>query len=149
MELITATHKDKVLTYIVAYADTERFIIDFATLEKELDVNPEQVKIILKGFHNQEILDVKWMNDAVRICLTEKAHDIIAHGGFTAQEEILKANFEKLDMQLLYLNKQLGPDYLETTSKISSIASAIASALTLMKLLRFNVVNLNISVKKC
>lgn len=133
MELITPTDKDTVLRYFVAKADKERFIVDFSTLENELDVSPEFVKIILKGFHQEEILDVKWMNDAVRIVITYKAHDILSHGGFTAQEEILKANIEKLDMQLQYLAKQLGPDYLETANKISSIGSAILGALSLFK----------------
>ena len=69
-----------------------------------------------------------------RITVDVKAHDMWAHGGFTAQEEILKANIEKLDLQLQYLTKQLGPDYLDTASKISSIGSAIMSALPLFKI---------------
>lgn len=133
MRLITPSDKDKVLTFFVAKADNERFIVDFDTLQNELDVEPQLVKVILNGFNQEDILDVKWMNDSVRIVITYKAHDIISHGGFVAQDEILKSNIEKLDMQLQYLTKQLSPDYLDTAAKLSSIGSTILSALPLFK----------------
>lgn len=133
MRLITSSDKDKVLTFFVGKADNERFVVNFDTLQNELDVEPQIVKIILNGFNQENILDVKWMNDAVRIVITYKAHEIISHGGFVAQDEILKANIDKLDMQLQYLAKQIGPDHLDTLAKISSIGSAIISALPLFK----------------
>ncbi|WP_417130160.1 hypothetical protein [Phocaeicola sp.] len=62
-----------------------------------------------------------------------EANDFYIHGGFQAQEEILKANIEKLSQELNLLSKQLSPDLLEKANKLAGISSAILSALSLFK----------------
>lgn len=62
-----------------------------------------------------------------------EANDFYIHGGFQAQEEILKANIEKLSQELDLLSKQLSPDLLEKANKLTGISSAILSALSLFK----------------
>ena len=61
------------------------------------------------------------------------AHDFYNHGGFIAQEEILKANIQKLDDELELLAKQLSPNLLDKASKISALGANILSVLTYFK----------------
>lgn len=56
-----------------------------------------------------------------------------SHGGFTVQEEILKANIQKLSDELDLLAKQLSPNLLEKATSISAIGASIATALGLFK----------------
>ena len=62
-----------------------------------------------------------------------EAQDFYSHGGFQAQEEILKANIEKLGNELELLSKELAPDHLDMANKLAGIGSAILSALPLFK----------------
>ena len=65
--------------------------------------------------------------------LNAKAHDFYSHGGFMAQEEMLKANIQKLSNELDLLAKQLSPDLLEKASSISAIGANIIAALAFFK----------------
>lgn len=135
MALITPALKDKMLAEILS-ADSSRLKIDFKEYDEELGMSDDTAIMILRHFLEIGLLSkATFFSNPSGALLTVnvKAHDFWAHGGFTAQEEILKANIEKLDLQLQYLAKQLGPDYLDTASKISSIGSAILSALPLFK----------------
>lgn len=60
-----------------------------------------------------------------------EANDFLLRGGFVAQEELLETNINKLLLEIDNLKKQLGPDQLETVNKLSSIASAVFSGLSL------------------
>ncbi|RHU30980.1 hypothetical protein DXD68_04085 [Parabacteroides sp. TM07-1AC] len=60
-------------------------------------------------------------------------YDFFNHGGFTAQEEFLRANLEKLNLELLKLSKDIEPSKLETISSITAIASSVATTLGLFK----------------
>ena len=65
------------------------------------------------------------------ILLTE-AHNFYLKGVFAIQEEIFKANIEKLGFEIDNLKKQLSPDKLDTLNKISFIASALFGGLALL-----------------
>lgn len=134
MPLITPQLKDRLLAEIIS-ANAPRFDIHFDEYDEELGMSDDTAIMILRHFQDLGLIKATFfMNPSgARITVDVKAHDMWTHGGFTAQEEILKANIEKLDLQLQYLTKQLGPDYLDTASKISSIGSAIMSALPLFK----------------
>ena len=135
MKLITASLKDKLLAYILS-SELVTFEIRFDKYDEDLGMSAETAVMILRYFLEIGLLSKATFFSNPKgalITVNVKAHDLWAHGGFTAQEEILKANIEKLDLQLQYLTKQLGPDYIETANKISSIGNAILSALTLFK----------------
>lgn len=80
-----------------------------------------------------ELLTIESTNDGTTVTISAKAYDMHTHGGFTAQEELLKANINKLGYELDVLSKKLEPELLETANKISSIAMAVLSALPLFK----------------
>lgn len=62
-----------------------------------------------------------------------EAHDFWAHGGFIAQEEVLKANIKKLRLELETLSKELEPKFSERAATITSIAGNIATVLGLFR----------------
>lgn len=64
---------------------------------------------------------------------TANLFDFFNHGGFTAQEELLRANLEKLNLELLKLSKDLEPSVLEKANTITAIAGSVATALGLFK----------------
>ena len=68
-------------------------------------------------------------------CINLKAEifDFFNHGGFTAQEELLRANLEKLNLELLKLSKDLEPSVLEKANTITAIAGSVVTALGLFK----------------
>ena len=68
-----------------------------------------------------------------RINVQAKAMDLYRHGGFIAEEEILKGNIEKLGLELDTLSKQLTPNHIEQASHLSQIAAAIMQGLTLFQ----------------
>lgn len=89
--------------------------------------------MILEEFEKLDLLSIESTNDGITVTISAKAYDMHAHGGFTAQEELLKANINKLGYELDVLSKELEPKHLEKAEKISSIAMAVLSALTLFK----------------
>ena len=64
---------------------------------------------------------------------TANLFDFLNHGGFTAQEELLRANLEKLNLELLKLSKDLESSVLESANTITAIAGSVAMALGLFK----------------
>ena len=75
----------------------------------------------------------KCMDGTIFFQLKAKAHDFYSHGGFEAQEEILKANMQKLSNELDFLAKQLSPNLCEKAASLSAIAANIATVLGLFK----------------
>ena len=71
-------------------------------------------------------------HDNTNIIMCAELHDFAQKGGFVIQEEIFKANIEKLGFEIDNLRKQLAPDKLDTLNKISSIASALFGGLALL-----------------
>ena len=68
----------------------------------------------------------------IAFILRTDAHDYAQKGGFVAQEEVFKANIDKLLLEIDNLKKQLRPDQLDTANKISGIASALLSGFSLL-----------------
>ncbi|WP_298032095.1 hypothetical protein [uncultured Alistipes sp.] len=65
----------------------------------------------------------------VELCVSADAHDFYNRGGFAGQEMLLKANIEKLGLELDKLAKDLTPEHLASAEKIASIGAAIMSAI--------------------
>jgi len=93
----------------------------------------ELVSILSQFSRMGLISDYANNSSTVTLCLLVEASDFLSRGGFYAQEEILKANIEKLSKELDLLSNQLKPDLLEKANLISSIGSSIISALSLFK----------------
>lgn len=132
IKLITPQMKDLALEYLLSSNSLE---IDISNreLSQYCGCLPFQVNLILEEFEKLDLLSIESTNDGITVTISAKAYDMHAHGGFTAQEELLKANINKLGYELEVLSKELEPKHLEKAEKISSIAMAVLSALTLFK----------------
>lgn len=132
MTIITPEIKDKVLADLLS-TDGPIFEIDYSTSESDYGIDTELVPLIFDEFADLGLIDVKHRigGNVARITIKAKAMNLSRHGGFTAEEEILKGNIEKLGLELDVLSKQLTPNYAEKASQIAQISSAIMQALTL------------------
>ena len=129
--LITPIQKDHVLTFLVQNAELESISgCPVNPLLKDLEIGFEAFNAIMNQFQRLGFLkDLNISQSNVFFTLLVEAHDFNYRGGFVAQEEILKTQLEKLMYELEKLQKDLGPDYLEKTSKIAGIMAAIASVM--------------------
>lgn len=130
MNMITPVIKDKVLSSLLSYDETTLYF-DFDKLGELLDIEQKYAIIILKQFERLGLVNLGHYNskDTVIISLNAEIYDFFSHGGFIGQEEILQANLEKLNLELLKLAKDIEPSKLETINRITSIAGNIATAL--------------------
>lgn len=135
MSLITPEIKDNILTDIISI-DNDFIELNYDDAFK-YNISPNQFAMIIKQFIKMGFLENKgeFMGGGIFITTTLDAHDFLSHGGFYAQEEILKANINKLGLELEALSKELGPNFIEQANKISSIASNIVSFLSLTKII--------------
>lgn len=125
--------KDRVLADLLS-ADTPSFDFNYSNSLADYKVSPEYIKIILDEFSELGLVKLKYFyGNSARIHVQAKAMDLHRHGGFKAEEELLKGNIEKLGMELDLLSKQLAPNYTEKAAYIAQIGSAIMQGLTLFK----------------
>lgn len=133
MQIITPEIKDKVLEVLLS-ADNPTFDFRYDNSSSEYGVSPNFVEMILKDFDDQGLIRAKfYIGNGAKIHIQAKAMDLYRHGGFTTEEELLKANIEKLGLELQALSKQLEPKYTEKASCIAQIAGAIMQGLALFK----------------
>ncbi len=132
-QLINPKLKDDVLSTLLANGSMYiRCNINIPS--DELDVSPDILEAILDQFERMGLISqTKMIGGNIDIRIKAEAHDLYSHGGFVAQEEILRANIEKLGFELDKLSKDLSPDLLDKANKLSGISSAILSALSLFK----------------
>lgn len=133
MNIITPKLKDDLLSQIVNVGSMKAEV-NINKVAKELSTSPDIVEAIFDqfeemGFFTQE----KFIGGNILFFIKVNAHDFYSHGGFQAQEEILKANIKKLSHELDLLSEQLSPNLLEKANQLAGISSAILSALSLFK----------------
>lgn len=132
--IITPTIKDTVLNYLCSTFRVEQHeMLDMKDILSDLNLDFDTFYAVMQYFQRIGFLEELGLNRrAVRLILLTEAHDFHLKGGFVIQEEIFKANIEKLGFEIDNLKKQLGPDKLDTLNTISSIASALFSGLALL-----------------
>ncbi|EGQ11790.1 hypothetical protein HMPREF9136_2632 [Prevotella dentalis DSM 3688] len=131
MFLITPEMKDIVLADLLS-ADKPRFKFDYDNSQEEYGFAPSYTKMLLDQFQNLGLLKITYSySDGAVIEISTKAMDLYRHGGFKAEEELLKSNIEKLSLELQNLSKQLEPKYAEKASQLAQIAGTLMQGLTL------------------
>lgn len=131
--IITPKLKDDLLSQFVN-AGSMRLELNINKVAEELELPYDFVEAIFDQFEEMGFFtQQKFIGGNILFYINVKAYDFYSHGGFQAQEELLKANIEKLSFELDLLAKKLSPDHLDTANKIASIGSAILSALSLFK----------------
>lgn len=131
--LITPQLKDAIIRDILSVGRMS-VQCDMAETAKEQDTTPDIIESILDQFEEVGLISqCKLIGYKTNITVKAKLHDVFRNGGFTAQEEILKENINKLGLEIELLSKQLSPDLLDEANKIAGIGSAIMSALPLFQ----------------
>lgn len=134
MTTITSVLKDKVLFHLRDNCPLEQMVfVPTKELLAETETDFETLRAILYqferfGFFKEVIVG----HENTSIIMYLELHDFASKGGFAVQEEIFKANIEKLGLEIDELRKQLSPDKLDTVNKISTIAAALFAGLALL-----------------
>lgn len=127
--IITPQLKDELLVELLA-TSKYRYEIDCHELAPSFNTKPFILHIMLQQFAELGLID--YPNDGRgygKVTIRAKAHDFYLHGGFAVQEEILKANIEKLGRELEVLAASLTPDLADKAAELSSIGANILTAL--------------------
>lgn len=130
--------KDNILNLLCSFElDYERvYSIQKNGLLKEIpeDCSMNEFTSILSQFSRMGLISHYSNNySTIGLCMLVEASDFLSRGGFYAQEEILKANIEKLSKELDPLSDKLSPDLLEKANLISGIGANILSILHILK----------------
>lgn len=134
MAAISPGQKDKVLFHFRDNCPLEQLIyVPTKELLKDTQTDFETLRAILYQFERFGFFkEINVGNDNTSVIMYAELHDFAHKGGFAIQEEVFKSNVEKLGLEIDNLRKQLGPDKLDRLNKISSIASALFSGLSLL-----------------
>lgn len=128
--MIDCKLKDKILNKIVSESPEMTFGFDSEDSMEIFGFSPELVSSVLDYFESIGLIDQdKFLEGEIVVEILIPAHDLISHGGFTAKEELLTNNIEKLLVEIESL-KQLLPEKVET---MNSIISGIHTGLSLFK----------------
>lgn len=136
--MITAKLKDNVLIVICSCELQYERVYTIKKLEllKEIPIecSENELTAILSQFARMGLISHYANNSStIQICLLVEASDFLARGGFYAQEELLKANIEKLSAEIDLLAKKLQPNFLEEANRLATLGASIASVIGLFK----------------
>ncbi|WP_065218402.1 MULTISPECIES: hypothetical protein [Butyricimonas] len=131
--MIKPAHKDEVLNYIVA-AKSRAVDLIYDDIFPNKDITSWEFALVVKQMKSMGLLSsvIDCGGGVVDVCVTADLFDYFSHGGFTVQEEILRANLEKLGNELEWLSKQLNPSFTEKAKEFAELATSIASVLKLI-----------------
>ena len=126
--MITPEMKDYILRYIVENEDI-RIMIDCTTMASELNTTSVSIEKILNQFERLNLCKINnYYGDTCYITVQAEADDLMFRGGFVFQEEILKANLDKLAIELEYLSKETSGTTLNRVYTMLSILGIILQA---------------------
>jgi hypothetical protein len=124
--MITPDKKDIILKEIATSGINIQF--EMKQLARDFNISFDEVEAIIDHFEELGFIEANRMIGGMVIANVKvRCHDFYSHGGFTAQEELLRKNIEKLLLEIESLKPSI-PDKIE---KITSIISGISSALSL------------------
>lgn len=135
LKLITPAVKDEILSFLVANYDLNALYprCDLKPLLKVVE-SKSNLQAIFKQFERLGLINHGTVSSqCYSVSVNIEAHDFLSRGGFVVQEEILKANINKLGLELENLSKELEPKNAEKASLIAAIAANIATALEFFK----------------
>lgn len=123
--LITPELKDRILKEFVETSGIN-LAVDIRDMAKDYNIDRDTMEIILDHFENLGFFEqTKMLGGIIRFRMLVPAFDFFAHGGFTAQEELLKKNLEKLILEIETLKPSMPAKAETLTSIISNIATAL------------------------
>lgn len=130
--MITPKLKDHVLNELCS-APLES-MVNFKPSDLELDICFDDLNAILCQFKRLGFIsELNSRRQIIHLVVHIEAHDFLSRGGFFAHEEILKANINKLGLELEALSKELEPKFAEKANIILTIAANLTTTLGLFR----------------
>ena len=131
--MITTELKDCILQELVN-SNTMHFTVSAMEECKKFNIDMESYIAILDYFQRLSFVKLtKCMGGEIYVRLMVEASDFVRLGGFHAQEDLLKNNIDKLNLEIQSLSKELNPSFKERLERITSLGCKIISALTYFK----------------
>lgn len=133
MNAINSELKDAILKILCETIPAEKALygIDLQKLVREVNSNEDDVLACLKYFERKGfITKLNAHRVATRLVLMVEGVEFHNSGGFRVQEQLLKANIDKLTLEI----KKLQPSWLEKGGQIAGIIDGIQSAMEIMGL---------------
>jgi hypothetical protein len=130
--MITPEIKDRILTHIIS-RDVLLFYLKYDEVFPEKDISFNEFILVLEQFVRIGLLETakEVTREQCYIVICADIYDFHRHGGFVAQEEILRANLEKLNYELLKLSEEMDASGMTRIHRITGIAASVATALRL------------------
>lgn len=127
--MITSEIKDRILSDLVS--SPEGKVINVPEEALKYGIEQPTFTAILSYFDRHCLIQTAGnLSSILRIVPTVEAYDMLKLGGFSAQEELLKANIQKLDLEIDLLCKELtSPQLLEKAQTIASLGRSIINFL--------------------
>ena len=120
--MITPEEKDKVVAYIMSMDHISSSI--FYKSVKGLNVTENEFYMILEQLDRMGLIK---QFGGYSVTKRAELHDFVRRGGFVGQEELFKANIEKLNAELLVLSKELEEPYAKRIKMLLDISVAIST----------------------
>ena len=121
--LITVELKDKILKSLIS-SNEIKFRVDLSEATIEFETSRDVIIAILRHFDELNLIGLKTrIGSYVDITLTANAFSFVEHGGFLGQEQILKSEFEKLQLELDALKNTCPERFNTITSIMANLAT--------------------------
>lgn len=97
-------------------------------IAEQFGLDDSIIRLFLKQLHKRELIEYSEMGGGYVLCFpTMDLYDFHRYGGFTAVEDELFKNIEKLDLELRQLESKFSQN-VQTFANATSILSTIATA---------------------
>ena len=120
--MITPEEKDKVVNDIMSMDQLSSAI--YYDSIKGLNVTENEFYMILEQLDRMGLIR---QSRGYSVTKRAELYDFVRRGGFVGQEELLKANIEKLNSELLVLSKELEDPYAKRVKMLLDISVAITT----------------------
>ena len=129
---ITCKLKDEILSKLCSLKKLNNVTLNIDEIAKEFGTKNDIVLIILDQFERYGYIKInnRFNTHIYFINVTADAFDFLSHGGFRIQDEILRTNIQKLDLEIKKLCKDLNPELKEKAKEILDCSTKIISVLS-------------------
>lgn len=116
--------KDRIVDYLVRQSEQsgDKIIIDAVEMSKAVNCNTQEVRRILNYLsENGFVVSEELMHDTFKVIIKQELFEIKENGGFTRQYELLKMQYEQLQLEIEKLKNDFPEKFAEGTSTINNI----------------------------
>ena len=125
--IILPEEKDKIVSALMS-KNKSRFPFGFKDVP-DLKISRDQFEKVIRELESMGLLENSNCEDGGVKTLNSRLDEFYRMGGFRMQEEIILANFRKLDLEIENLKKVANPSLLDRINNISSIVNTVFSAI--------------------